>query len=403
MKQEGLITSLPAEEISIPSGHLLTRLPLPAALVGAAAMAVSIFLGMTQTERFFQSYLVAFLFFVTLALGGLFFVLLQFVTRAGWSVAVRRVAEQVMSTLPLMLLLFVPLAFGVHQIWEWSHQEAVAADHLLQHKQPYLNETFFYLRSVVFLVVWAAMGWWFRKESIRQDETRDPHITRRLQSASAPALLVFAITLTLASIDWIMSVAPHWYSTIFGVYVFGGCVVAILSFLILLLLLLQKTNRLTNLVTMEHFHDLGKLLFGFVVFWAYIAFSQFMLMWYANIPEETLWFAHRWQHGWQPVSIGLAVGHFVLPFFFLLPVATKRRKTTLTGICIWLLAMHYLDLYWLVMPNLTESFQPHLLDALTLLGTGGIFVAWLAMVMRRPALVPLHDPRLAESLTFENV
>jgi hypothetical protein len=201
-----------------------------------------------------------------------------------------------------------------------------------------------------------------------------------------------------------MSLDPHWYSTIFGVYFFAGAFDGALASLILIIMAFQNRGLLTNIVNEEHFHDLGKLLFGFVVFWAYIAFSQFMLIWYANIPEETIWFGHRWEHGWQYVSVLLAVGHFVIPFFVIISRGAKRNRKILAWTAIWILFMHYVDLYWLVMPGFqTESFRPHLLDLVLFVGVGGLFLAVLIRLAIRPALIPARDPRLAESLSFENM
>ncbi|NJL28411.1 MAG: hypothetical protein HC897_11250 [Thermoanaerobaculia bacterium] len=316
----------------------------------------------------------------------------------------RRVAEHIAGTLPLFALLFVPILLGFHHLYEWSHEQAVAGSHVLQHKQPYLNATGFQLRGVVYVAAWALLAWFFRRASMRQDEAGDPAITRRLQSLSAPALIVFGITLTFAGFDWLMSLDPHWYSTIFGVYLFAGSVVAVVATLIVVLLQLQASGVLRRVVSWEHYHDLGKLLFAFTVFWAYIAFSQFMLIWYGNIPEETAWFKHRWQHGWEVVSVLLAAGHFGLPFLFLLSREVKRRRATLLVACGWLLVMHYVDIYWLVMPSLhAEHFQIHWLDAATLVGVGGLFIGALGWTLRGQVLVPVRDPRLAESLAFENV
>ncbi|MEM7353099.1 MAG: quinol:cytochrome C oxidoreductase, partial [Acidobacteriota bacterium] len=195
------------------------------------------------------------------------------------------------------------------------------------------------------------------------------------------------------------------FSTIFGVYVFAGCVVSILSVVILVVLRLKSAGALTSVVTWEHFHDLGKLLFGFTVFWAYIGFSQFMLIWYANIPEETFWFELRWEDpSWQKLSIFLAVGHFVVPFFFLISQWVKRNSLTLTIAALWMLGMHYVDMYWLVMPTAHHGeFHPNLLlDITCWLGIGGLFIAVFLRLMQRNALVPIHDPRLGESLAFEN-
>jgi hypothetical protein len=220
---------------------------------------------------------------------------------------------------------------------------------------------------------------------------------------SPVAIVFYAITVTFASFDWIMSLDPHWYSTVFGVYFFSGAFMASLAFLILVLLAFQGSGLLRHTVSTEHYHDLGKLLFGFVVFWAYIAFSQYMLIWYANIPEETVWYMHRMEHGWEIVTWVLVLGHFVLPFFLLLPRSTKRNRLTLLFAGLWLLAMHYVDLYWLVMPAFGSGFHPHLQDLMTLLGVSLVFLGGFALLTKRVALLPVRDPRLAESISFENI
>jgi hypothetical protein len=209
---------------------------------------------------------------------------------------------------------------------------------------------------------------------------------------------------TFAAFDWIMSLDPHWYSTVFGVYVFAGAFMSALAFLILSILTVQRHGLLTHVVTIEHIHDLGKLLFAFVVFWAYIAFSQFMLIWYANIPEETLWFAHRWHHGWEYISVILAAGHFVFPFFLIISRAAKRNRRLMTFAVLWLLAMHYIDLYWLVMPSFQiEGLAPSLVDLLAFVGVGGLFLATYCRLAMKPTLVPRRDPRLPEALSFETM
>ncbi|MFZ0428334.1 MAG: hypothetical protein WAO20_09470, partial [Acidobacteriota bacterium] len=248
------------------------------------------------------------------------------------------------------------------------------------------------------------MAYWFRHRSLQQDAAGDPRITRRLQNFSAPAIVLFAVTVNYAAFDWIMSLAPHWYSTIFGVYFFAGMVKSSLSTVILILLFLLRRNRLSGVVNDEHFHDLGKLLFGFIVFWAYIAFSQFMLIWYGNLPEETIWFAQRWRDGWQYASVLLAAGHFAVPFFVLISRDAKRNHRVLASVAVWMLLMHYLDLYWLAVPSIDAgALQFHLQDLLMLVGLGGLFLALLIHVSLGAALVPTRDPRLAESLSFENM
>ena len=396
---------LPAERVTLPAGHPLRALVPIGGAVGVLCLVAAFALGHDRLQRLLAAYLVAYLFWLTLALGGLFFVLVQFAARAGWSVAVRRLAEHVAGTLPLFALLFVPLAAGAGTLFPWSDAAVVAADPVLRGKSAYLDGGFFILRGAVYVIAWAAMGWWFRRRSLAQDASADPRTTRLLQSVSAPALIVFAVTLTYASFDWIMSLDPHWFSTVFGVYLFAGSAMAIFALVSLLAILLERRGGpLEGVVTAEHYHDLGKLLFGFVVFWAYIAFSQYMLIWYGNLPEERVWFAERLGNGWLAVSIALALAHFVLPFFYFLPVRTKRHRGLLAAGCLWVLAAHALDLYWLVMPAVHPA-GPTLspLDVLAWLGVGGLFTANLGLLLRRPALVPVGDPRLPESLSFENM
>lgn len=391
------------EDVSFPADHGLAKTAPILAGVGALLLAGVLALGWGE-GAFAPSYLTAFLFFLSLALGGLFFTLSQLASRAGWSVVVRRLTEHVGATLPLFALLFLPIAFALPTLFEWARPEVVEHDALIREKSGYLNAGFFYVRALIYFVVWAFLGWWFRKQSLRQDRENAPGLTRRLQAVSAPSLLAFAVTVTFASFDWIMSLSPHWFSTIFGVYYFSGAAVGIFSLLAILALILGRANLLAGAVTVEHLHDVGKLLFAFVVFWAYIAFSQFMLIWYGNIPEETAFFADRWNEGWRPVSIALAVGHFVLPFFVLLLRGVKRRVGILAAAGGWMLAMHYLDLYWLVMPSFRpESPAPTLLDVAAFAAMGCLFLGVLGWLMRRTALVPVGDPRLSESLSFENM
>jgi len=397
--------SLSEAETRLPQGHFWGKLPQIAGAIGIAALAASYALsGQYPAKQFYFSYLTAYLFWLSLALGGLFFVIVQFAAKAGWSVTVRRLAENAMLTLPLFALLFLPIAInGAHELFHWAHPDHVAHDPVLQGKAAYLNLPFFYARAVAYFVCWTALALYYFRNSVTQDRTGDHRITSRLQWASGPATVVFALTVTFAAFDWIMSLDPHWYSTIYGVYYFSGCVVAIFAFLSVVGVLLRYGGVLKQAITIEHYHDLGKLLFAFTVFWTYIAFSQFMLQWYANLPEETVWFAHRGHGSWKTLSIVLGVGHFGAPFFFLMTRSTKRNCVTLLLGSLWMLAVHYLDLFWLVMPSLHhEGVQLTLLDLTTALGIGGLFVAVFSIPLKRHALVPTKDPRLPQSLSFEN-
>ena len=396
--------ALEPELATIPPGHSWNRLPMigaGAALLGAAACAL---LGAANPKQFFFSWLVSFLFFLSLALGGLFFVLIQYATQGGWGIVLRRIGETVFTTIPVMAALFVPLIFGLQDLYEWSVPGAADHDALLRWKAPYLNVPFFLIRAVIYFGCWSFVALSYYRGSRGQDATGDPAVSARLRRFAGPAIISLALTQTFASVDWIMSLTPHWYSTMFGVYFFAGSFVGFIALLSVIAVAMRGAGLLDHVISAEHLHDIGKLLFGFTAFWAYIAFSQFFLMWYANLPEETVWYKARLEGSWLPVSLLIMAGHFVAPFFYLMGRAVKRRGATLAAGGAWILGMHFIDLYWQVMPTLhPEGIRPSLLDFAALLAVGGCFVAAASWLMRRQALVPLRDPRLPESLAFENV
>ncbi len=391
-------------------GELGPRLVRTGAAVGAFGLAAALLLGWAhhdQMRRFFYSYLVATVFFTTIAIGALFFVLLQHLTRARWSVVVRRVAEILTATFPLLGVLvaagiLLPLLLGADSLYLWSRPIA-AGDHALEAKAGWLSPPAFALRCVAYFVVFTLLSRYFFARSVAQDHHRDPDLVARLRQASAPAMIAFAFATMLAGFDLLMSLDPYWYSTMYGVYFFAGAAVAVFAALAVIPLWLRRRGVLADAITVEHYHDIGKLLFAFVFFWGYIAFSQFMLIWYADLPEETRWLEPRLDTGWSWLSLILLVGHFCLPFLFLLSRETKRRLPVLLGLAGWMLVMHYCDLFWLVMPEYQRtgvSFGP--IDLTALAGVGGLFVAAAARAAGRVFLIPIGDPRLDDSLEFES-
>jgi hypothetical protein len=392
------------ERATIPTGHAWTRLPLiggALALLGIAACAI---LGPGNPKQFFFSWLVSFLFFLSLALGSLFFVLIQYASQGAWGVVVRRIGETIFATIPVMALLFVPLLFGLHHLFEWSVPGAAEHDALLRWKEPYLNVPFFLVRAAVYFGLWSLLALLYYNQSRRQDATGDHAVSARLRRLAGPAIIILALTQSFASVDWIMSLTPHWYSTMFGVYFFAGSFVGFIALLSIVAVATRSAGLLDTVISTEHLHDIGKFLFAFTAFWAYIAFSQFFLVWYANLPEETIWFKARLEGSWKAVSVLLMAGHFGAPFLYLMGRAVKRRGSTLALGGAWLLAMHFVDLYWQVMPTLhPHGIRPTILDVAAFLAIGGCFVAAAGWLMRRQALVPIRDPRIQESLAFENV
>jgi hypothetical protein len=392
------------EQATIPPGHSWNRLPIIGAvfaLLGAVACAI---LGPANPKQFFFSWLVSFLFFLTLALGALFFVLIQYASQGGWGIVLRRIGETTFAMLPVMAVLFVPVFFGLRDLYSWTLPGAAEHDALLQWKAPYLNVPFFLIRAALYFVIWSFIAIAYYRGSRGQDTTGSPAVSARLRRFAGPALIVLALTQSFAAIDWIMSLTPHWYSTMFGVYFFAGSFVGFIALLSVVVVAMRAAGLLDTLISPEHLQDVGKFLFAFTAFWAYIGFSQFFLMWYGNLPEETIWYKARMEGSWLTVSLVLMVGHFVAPFFYLMGRTVKRKGATLAAGGAWLLAMHFVDLYWQVMPTLhPEGFRPSVLDVAALVTVGGCFVAAASWLMRRHALVPLRDPRLAESLAFENM
>ncbi len=383
-------------------GAMGERLWRGAALAGILAIGVSLGVAAVTPDgwhRFFFAYLLAFAFVLSLALGSLYFVLLHHLTNSGWSVVLRRIAELFAGTLPFLAVLGVPLLFGMGELYPWA-RDGYAAAHA---KAAYLNVPFFAVRGVIYFAVWGSLGRFYLRSSSAQDVSGDVSLTVTMRRWSAPAMIAFAVTLSFAAFDLLMSLDPGWYSTIFGVYYFAGAAVGVYALLTVTAFLLQRAGFIRRSVTVEHYHDLGKLLFGFVVFWAYIAFSQYMLQWYANLPEETHWFVARQSHGWGWVGLALVFGHFLIPFAALLSRAPKRRPRYLAAMGAWMLVMHWVDLYWLVMPAASPASPAlHVVDVTVVLGLAALLVAAAAFLARGRALVPEGDPRLEESLAFEN-
>ncbi len=349
-------------------------------------------------ERFFSSYLVAFAFWTTLAIGALFFVMLQHLTGAAWSVTMRRMAENAMGAMPVAALLFIPVALGIPYLYEWSHPGVVNAQ-----KAEYLNPQFFLIRAAIYFGIWSLWALKLYRNSKRQDASGDPAITHSSARWSAAGMVVLTITTCLAGFDWLMSLTPHWYSTMFGIYIYSGAGLGFVAALTVILLAFRRADVLRYSVNHEHYHDLGKWMFALTVFWAYIAFCQYLLIWYANIPEETVWYRDRLVGSWRWVAALLLVGHFFAPFLVLISRAAKRRLKVLGAAAAGLLAMHYLDLYWIAMPVFSKNgASPHWLDLATLTATGGTiaFAFWLRL--RRSALAPVGDVRFEKALEFEN-
>ncbi len=372
--------------------------------LGILAIAVS-FIGLgTDKKGFYFSYLVAYMFTLGIALGALVFVMIQHITRAGWSIVVRRIAENMAGTIPWLAILFIPVILGREELFHhWMHP--VAIDGVLEGKSGYLNINFFYVRAAIYFAIWVLLAWFFRGKSIAQDETGDGQQSMKMARMAAPGILLFGFSITFAAVDWIMSLAPHWFSTMFGLTYFAGGMMAFLAMLALVAIWLRGKGILGTAVNQEHYHDIGKLMFAFMVFWTYVNFSQYFLIHYADLPEETVWYAARMESNWVTISQILIIGHFIAPFAFLMSRHTKRNRKTLAFGSIFLLVMHWVDMQHVIVPNNHDShgFHPHWWDATLVVGFICLFLGITIHNISRHHLLPVRDPKLKESLSFQNI
>jgi hypothetical protein len=366
------------------------------AFVGGLAFIVGL---MTDPTRVWQAYLAGLFYFTSLAVVALFYVSIQFLTKAGWSVLVRRVFESFTAYLPLAAGLTAILAlFGGTTLYKWFKLDYVLHDPLLLHKQAYLNPTFFGIRLLLFFGGWILFQKLIVGSSLLQDKNGDKNIVNTIVPKCVTYIVFFALSYSFLAVDLIMSLEPHWFSTIFGVYLFGGTSQTFFALVILILIYLIRGGYYNGMVNENHIHDLAKFMLGFTVFWAYISFSQFMLIWYANMPEETIFFKHRMEGEWAVASVILVVTKFVIPFLALLPRWAKRDFNYLSVICSLILVTQYFDLHWLIYPNFNDhdvlfSFWELALFA----GFAGTFGLVVIQFLSRNSLVPMNDPFLQES------
>jgi hypothetical protein len=429
-----------------------TRLGIGGLLVGVGCLGAAALLGLKEGQarlHFFHSYLFAYCFFLAITLGSLAYVMIHHLTRAGWSVTIRRLAEGLSLNVILLAIMILPLLAAVHDLYHWFDPEIRQLDEGLREKEGYLNPTFFYIRLAAYFVVWIFLAVFLAAQSRKQDRTGAVGASKLMEWVSAPGMFLFAFSLTGFVFDWIMSLNAHWFSTIFGVYFFAGCMLSMFSTIVLLSLLLKKRGLIGDAINTEHYHDLGKWMFAFTFFWGYVAFSQYMLIWYANLPEETQFFIPRQIGIWASLSLVLLIVHLVIPFPGLMSRHVKRREGVLAFWAVWSLCACAYDVWWLVVPNEwigkvpAEVGNPHmplanalpllsngttdmytlsekhaafaatlnypltatsvLVTALCLVGFGGLYLFSTMLALRSRPLVPLKDPRLPESLAFENM
>jgi hypothetical protein len=370
-----------------------------AALVGGIGLLACIVGGFADPERFFRSYLFAYVYWAGIAIGSLAIIMLHHLSGGAWGMMIRRLLEAATRTLPLVAALFLPLVLGIRPLYEWAQPEVVETDKILQFKAAYLNVPFFLLRTVFYFSCWIALAHFLNRWSRQQDETGDPALAGKMETLSGPGLVLFGATVTFASFDWVMSLEPHWFSTVFGLSFMVGQVLTAFPFAIAVTAYLAGRKPLSEAVTPGHFQDLGKLTLAFVMLWAYLSFSQFLIIWSGNLPEETPYYLKRLTGGWQFFQLALILFHFALPFFLLLSRSLKRSSAKLVKVAGLILLMRFVDLYMQILPA-GHHAELHFswMDLAAPIGIGGLWLsAFLRQLENRPVL-PVRDPHFAEAL-----
>ncbi len=376
----------------------------PAILIAASAVgiALSVLGAMKNPEQFAYSWLFAFIYFFTLCVGCLFWTMVHHATDAEWSVVVRRLMENVAGLIPIVFLFFIPLALNASTLWKWWTIEP-GIDELLDGKRAYLNHTFFYVRVLIYFGGLSALAILFKRHSTQQDADAHPQHTIAMRRLSFLGIPLFAVSLTFGAFDWLMGLDYKWFSTMWGVYIFAGAAGSSMSLLVLILTWLRVRGYYKHTITHEHYHIMGKLMLAFVVFWAYIGFSQYMLIWYANIPEETSYFIRRNIGSWNTMNIILVIGRFIVPFVVLLFQGTKKTPRGLCIVAGWILCMQMLDMYIIVMPMLHKAgFVFSIYDLGAILAIGAPLAFLFIKRLGHHSLIPVGDPRIDLCLKLSN-
>jgi hypothetical protein len=368
-------------------------------LAGAAGGVLSLAGWWIDPVQFFQSYLMGYMFVLGITLGCLALGMIHQLSGGAWGVLIRRPIGAASRVLPVLTVLFAPIVLGMPHLYEWTHADIVAHDEVLRHKQLYLNTPFFLVRAAFYFLVWNALSYFLNAWSLEQDRTADARIPRRMQMLSAGGLVAYGLTITFASFDWLMSLEPHWFSTIYGVLIIGGQGLSAMAFLIATTVWLSRRPPLQGVVVPAHLHDLGNLLLAFIMLWAYFSFSQYLIIWSANLPEEISWYLHRLQTGWRFVGLALVLFHFAVPFCLLLSRAVKREGPMIVKVAVGLLIVRLVDLFWLIAPEFHQhGIAVSWMDVLLPATLGSIWLGCFVSQLRGRAILPVHDPQYDQTL-----
>ena len=391
------MTNAPRAEDYAPPSWLpgQSRLAMIIGLVGAAACVVGY---LSAPERFFQSYLIGYLLWFGIGMGCLGLLMLNHMTGGAWGIVMRRVFEAGSRTVPVLLVLFVPIVFGMNSLYSWMDPVVMANNAFIAAKEPYLNENFFLLRAGIYFVVWMVLALVLNQMSRRQDENSTPDLSRRLQGFSGAGTLIFVLTITFASFDWLMSLDPVWFSSIYGFWLVITQALTTFCFIILVGRRLMTTKPLQGVITASHYDDYGKLLFAFNMLWIYVTFSQWVIIWSGNLPEEIPWYLARREGGYWEWSLVLFIIHFFLPFFLLLSRRLRRNPAALGAVAVLLIVADWFDIYWHAMPTWHATLSLHWLDLAAPIAIGGLWVSAFFWQLQRRTILAVGDPRVKEAM-----
>jgi hypothetical protein len=378
----------------------VARLQQRSLFVGLIGLVLCVIGYVKSPESFLHSYLLAFIFVLGLSLGSLGLLMLQHLTAGHWGVVIRRPLESATRALPLLFVLFLPILFGMKYLYAvWLNAPTSGEGALSEFQQSYLTADWFRIRALVYFAVWLLLMFFFNRWSKEQDINReDRRIRRTLKMASGPGIILYVFGMSFAAIDWVMSLSPHWASTIYGFLFVAGQLISSMSLMIAVIVLLAQTEPFKDVIQRRHLHDLGKLLLAFVMLWAYFSFSQLLIDWSGNQPDEISFYRTRLYGQWGFVAVIILIFHFFVPFFLLLSRDLKRNPGLLPKVALWLIFMRFVDLYWLTRPEFTSSALPNLWDLSAILALGGLWFFVFAWQLKQRPLLPLGDPKLEEAI-----
>jgi len=368
--------------------------------VGGAALIAAIFGAVSSPEKFYQSYLFSYMLVLGLTLGSLGLLMLQHLTGGQWGIIIRRPLEAASRNIWLVLVMFVPIVLGMKSLYRaWLDPEKLKAEPLSAYQQGYLTHAGFLGRAVLYFAIWGALVWLFNSWSREQDQNPDDRaLRRRLKLLAGPGIILYVLAMTFAAIDWVMSLSPHWASTIYGFIFVAGQAITAMSLMIIVVAALSNSELYAGIIQKRHLHDLGKLLFAFNMLWAYFDFSQLLIIWSGNQPEEITFYRTRLYGGWGVVAVIVLLFSFALPFLVLLSRDVKRSAGLISKVAIWMILMRLVDLYWMTRPEFSSSALPTWLDIVVPIALIGLWVGFFAFNLKQQPLLPLGDPKLAEAI-----